>query len=61
MSPAFWVWLLMVLWLIFGCFREYRTGQPYLSYRYGFHALTFVVLVIIIWHDFGSPQSALIR
>jgi uncharacterized membrane protein YbhN (UPF0104 family) len=46
-------WVLMLLWLIFGCvvLRPYST-----NYRMGgFGLLLYVLLVFLGWHCFGPP------
>jgi hypothetical protein len=50
MSISILYWLLMILWLFFGCWSNwpnFRAGAPNL--------LLFVLLVILGWHAFGAP------
>jgi hypothetical protein len=61
MPLSFWFWLLMVLWLLFGFWRERVSGQPYLYYRAGTHLLLFLLITILGWRDFGAPWNALVR
>lgn len=55
MSMSFLFWLLMILWLIFGIWNDYVPGQPYPLNRAGWSFLTFVLLGILGWAQFGAP------
>ena len=70
MPSNFWFWLLMLIWFIWGFVVDYRYyGAPanppapgtvpwiYFGSR---HVLIFILLVIIGWHDFGSPFGSLV-
>jgi hypothetical protein len=62
MSLAFWFWLFMVLWFVFGAILRYRVpvvDQPY-YYWFGGHLLEFFLLAIIGWKVFGSPFDTLV-
>jgi hypothetical protein len=53
MPLAILFWVLMIIWLIFGFWREYIPGQPYPINRAGGHILTFILFAIIGWKVFG--------
>jgi len=55
MSFELLYWILMLLWLVFGLWREYVPGQPYPVARVPGHVLLFILLVILGWRVFGSP------
>ena len=52
-SLAFWI--LMLFWLIFGCWNQYVPNQPYPMKWAGFYLLQFVLFVLIGWKLFGAP------
>jgi hypothetical protein len=49
MTLAFWFWLLMLTWLLFG------------FWRYGGHLIGFLLFGILGWHAFGNPFAALVK
>jgi hypothetical protein len=53
---GFLFWLLMILWLIFGLFRNWpaEAGGPGF-YPLGGHLLLWILLFLLGWHDFGFP------
>jgi hypothetical protein len=60
MTLAFWYWLLMVIWLLFGFWRYYDPAQPF--YRnWGGHFLGFLLFLVIGLKLFGDPGGALIK
>ncbi len=60
MTLAFWFWLLMLTWLLFGFWRYYEPTQPF--YRiYGGHLIGFLLFGILGWHAFGNPFAALVK
>jgi hypothetical protein len=48
-------WVLMIIWLVFGLWREYTPGQPYPFVRGAGNLLVFVLLAILGWAQFGAP------
>jgi hypothetical protein len=63
MPLGFWYWLILILWVVFGWWREYvpLTAQPHPWYRrFGWYFWTLVLLSIIGWKLFGSPLDALV-
>lgn len=55
MSLAVLFWLLMILSLLLGWWSDYIPGQPY-PFRRGLWALlTFLLLAILGWAQFGAP------
>ena len=59
MSPGFWFWLIMVLWLFFSWWRAWP--QPEFRYLAGGHVLLFLLFAILGWHAFGNPFDTLVR
>jgi hypothetical protein len=55
MSVGVWFWLLMALWLIFGCYwnrAEFGKGNYGL---FGGNLMLFVLLFLLGFRVFGSP------
>lgn len=48
-------WFLMIIWLLFGAWRDYVPGQPYPLRAWGANLLIFVLLAILGWAQFGAP------
>ncbi len=48
-------WILMIIWLIFGWWKEYVPGQPYPFNRAAGSMLEFVLFGILGWAAFGAP------
>ncbi len=61
MAPGFWFWLIMVIWLLVGLWRDYEAGKPYPYWRASWYFWMFVLFVILGWHSFGNPFDALVR
>jgi hypothetical protein len=55
MTLAVLFWILMILWLVLGLWREYVPGQPYPFPRVVGNLFLFVLLVILGWQVFGGP------
>lgn len=55
MPLGVWFWLVMAIWLIFGCWREFEPARP-LAAR-GFGVMTFILFAIIGLKIFGSPLT----
>lgn len=45
----------MIIWFIFGAWREYTPGQPYPFANGAGHFLMFVLLGLLGWAQFGAP------
>lgn len=52
MTIGFVFWLLMILWLVFGCWTYRATPAPTV---WGGSAFIFVLLFLIGWQVFGWP------
>lgn len=50
-------WILMLLWAVFGMFGSWPApGSPRAAWLpVGGSLLLFILLVLLGWHDFGSP------
>ncbi len=60
MTLAFWYWLIMLIWLLFGFWRYYEPAQPF--YRnWGGHLLQFLLFGIAGWKLFGNPFDTLVK
>ena len=53
MSKELLFWILMLIWLFGGFWREYEAGKPYPFPRAGIHLLTFVLFALLGWAVFG--------
>jgi hypothetical protein len=53
MTLAFWFWLFMALWVVFGIWRARADVAPY--FFAGSHILVFILFLILGWGQFGSP------
>lgn len=53
MSIEVLFWVLMLLWLVFGLWREYEAGKPYPYIRGVGNLLVFVLLALLGWKVFG--------
>lgn len=51
MSIGLLFWILMILWFIFGWFRDSPNFAPYGPI--GSTLLLFILLFLLGWHDFG--------
>ena len=63
MPVGFWFWLLMVIWFLFGLWRDRpAAGQPYpfRTFLPG-HVLLFLLFAFLGWHAFGAPWDALVN
>ncbi len=58
MPIGFWYWLILVLAVIFSWW-DLPGDRPWYRAR-GWHIWLFVLLVIIGWHLFGAPWTALV-
>jgi hypothetical protein len=43
-------WILMLLWLVFGLWRDWPN-----HYVVGGNLLLFIVILLLGWHSFGAP------
>jgi hypothetical protein len=55
MTLAVLFWLLMIIWLVLGLWRDYVPGQPYPMPRLAGSLFLFVLLAILGWAQFGGP------
>jgi len=56
MTIGFLFWLLMLLWLIFGLFRNWPAAPGGAGlYPVGGHLLLWILLFLLGWKDFGFP------
>jgi hypothetical protein len=53
MSLSLLFWIIMLVWLVFGLWREYVPGQPYPFARGAGNLLVFVLLGLLGWQVFG--------
>jgi len=65
MKTAFWFWLLMLLWLVYGVILGYRNrpaNPPFGPFYWGtgWNLLLFVLLALIGWHIFPDPFATLV-
>lgn len=58
MSPAGWFWVVYFLALLLSVGWSYRDrAQSYVYGFGGFGLLTFILLAILGYHDFGGPMK----
>lgn len=55
MTLAVLFWILMIIWLVFGLWRDYVPAQPYPLPRLAGNLFLFVLLAILGWQVFGGP------
>jgi hypothetical protein len=55
MTLAVLFWVLMIIWLVLGIWRDYTPGQPYPMPRLAGSLFLFVLLAILGWAQFGGP------
>jgi hypothetical protein len=56
MTIGFLFWLLMILWLIFGLFRNWPASPGGTAlYPVGGHLLLWILLFLLGWKAFGFP------
>lgn len=63
MTIAFWYWLIMACWFVYGFILGYRRraeGTP-LYWGAGWNFVLFILLVIIGWQIFPDPFSTLVK
>lgn len=53
MSKGFIFWLLMILWVVFGCYGGYLWDGVNRHYVIGGSLLLFILLFLLGWHSFG--------
>jgi hypothetical protein len=55
MTLAILFWVLMIVWAVFGAWSSYVPGQSYTYRHWGGTVLTFILLAILGWAQFGAP------
>jgi hypothetical protein len=55
MSLSILFWVIMLVWLIFGWWKEYVPNQPYPFAKGAGNFIVFVLLAILGWGVFGAP------
>ena len=61
MTKAFWYWLLMAIWLIFGIMWDYRVRATYGVWWWGRMLLFFLLFLLIGLTLFSDPLGTLVR
>jgi hypothetical protein len=62
MKPAFWYWLFMTAWLVYGIILGYRrrAESTPLYWGIGWNIVLFILLVIIGYEIFPNPFDTLV-
>lgn len=57
MTLALLFWILMLLWIVLGAFRDWPAAPsgPISWAPFGGSLLLFILLLILGWHAFGTP------
>lgn len=61
MSLAFWYWLFMAVWLIFGAMLDYRARATFGQWWWGRPILFFILFLIIGLKLFSDPITTLVK
>lgn len=63
MTLAFWFWLIMVIWLIWGGILGWRKITPdgYAYWGLGWSFMLWLILAIIGFEIFSNPFSTLVK